>query len=102
MHDSAPATPMPTAAAEPTPAAGGGTGLLWCLHVLGFDEYVPAPSREEADAACVLLNAAFARLENHEARARLKAQTEPWPFGALQHELQLHCFADLMATELCR
>ena len=34
---------------------------MWAVHVRGPDDVIPAPSRAEAEAACVLLNACFER-----------------------------------------
>lgn len=90
-----PATPAPAAERQPLPASAG--GLPWGLHVLGFDEWIPAPSRADAEAACAAVNARLAALLHLEGRARLRAQVEPWPFGLQQHRQQLQGFADLVA-----
>ena len=43
---------MTTQRTEPT---------FWAVHLSGQDDTYPAPTREEADAACLLINAAIAR-----------------------------------------
>ncbi len=52
---------------------------LWCVHLEGPDDMLPAPSKEEAEAMAVLLNCAIARRMRIELCDIPKAVAKPWP-----------------------
>lgn len=86
----------PEPPAEPRPTD------LWCVHIEGPDDMIPAPSKHEATAACWLLNAAFARMAANQASDEplVRAKVAEWPYGAAEHKADQHHFHSLLGTEL--
>lgn len=63
---------MTTQRTEPT---------FWAVHLSGQDDTYPAPTREEADAACLLINAAIARQTPPGHPVDVTATAIPWPYS---------------------
>lgn len=82
-------------AAHPVPAHAAGeerAATLWCLHIVGPDDVHPAPSREHAQRAADLFNAAFA-----DKRDLMHAVASPWPHTPASHAKSVDRFiADWM------
>ena len=80
---------------HPAPAHAAGeerAATLWCLHIVGPDDVHPAPSREHAQRAADLFNAAFA-----DKRDLMHAVASPWPHTPASHAKSVDRFiADWM------
>lgn len=80
---------------RPAPAHAAGeerAATLWCLHIVGPDDVHPAPSREHAQRAADLFNAAFA-----DKRDLMHAVASPWPHTPASHAKSVDRFiADWM------
>lgn len=72
---------------------------LYAIHIIGPDDMIPAPSKEEADAACVLLNAVFMRHADPSAPP-VKAEACEWPYPAEMWQQNLHQFRDAFTAQL--
>ena len=70
-------TDQAPAAANFNPEA---TRTLWAIHLQGPDDCAAAPSKAEADAACVLINAAIERRTSVGDTPVAKAVATEWPF----------------------
>lgn len=78
-----------------------GLGALWAVHVQGPDDIIPAPTHAEAEAACVLLNAAWARIPKQgEEHVWPRAAVVQWPHSRDAHEKARHEFRQLLGSEL--
>lgn len=58
---------------------------LWAVHLLPHDEHHAAPTKEEADAACVLINAAASRQAEPGMPPPITATACPWPYSAASY-----------------
>jgi hypothetical protein len=72
---------------------------LYAIHIIGPDDMIPAPSREEAAAACVLLNAVFVRHAGPSAPP-VTAEAVEWPYPAEMWQANLHQFRDAFTAQL--
>lgn len=72
---------------------------LWAISISGPDDVIPAPTKAEAEAACLLLNAAFARMPTQGA-APMRATVAEWPYGAVDHAADAHLFCATLGSEL--
>jgi hypothetical protein len=73
------------------------TSTLWAVDIGGA--MVPAPSKEEAEAACLLLNASFSRMPPQGVDPMRAAVTQ-WTGTPLAHAAERHEFRNLLETEL--
>jgi hypothetical protein len=73
---------------------------LWAVRLQGHRrDLIPAPSRKEAEAASLLLNAAFSRLPTH-TESPMHAFADGWPWGLMEHRAEAHVLGDLLARAL--
>lgn len=73
---------------------------LWAVRLQGHKtDLIPAPSRKEAEAACLLLNAAFSRLPTP-TESPIYAFADGWPWGLMEHRAESHVLGDLLAKSL--
>ncbi len=87
---------MPDPPEEPRPEPH-----LWCVHIKGPDDMVPAPGKAEAEAASALLNAAFDRMrQQNSEHVPMSAAAAAWPYGNVEHKADQHLFAQLLGSEL--
>lgn len=52
---------------------------LWAVHLEGPDDVYPAPTKEEAEAACTLINGAIARQTGRSETPMVTAKAIVWP-----------------------
>lgn len=70
----------------------------WAIHIQGPDDIVPAPSRTEADAACVLLNADFAR-SKAATELGMRAVVVPWTGEPIDRAQMFREYRALLQTK---
>lgn len=69
------------------------TPTLWCLHILGPDDVIPAPSQAHAERAAQKVNEwAKKRLDDH--APRIEAVAAPWPHDAKSHADEVDTFIE--------
>ncbi len=78
-----------------TTTAGNSTKLFG-IFIDGSDDLLPAPSEQEAIAACMLINSAAERLNINVNGKKINATTIEWEFGSEWHRNDKQLFYDLL------
>ena len=68
---------------------------LQVLRISNLPDPIPAPSHAEGEAACILLNSAWKRIQEP-----LSTKVIEWPHGTHRHASGLFQFRQLLANEL--
>ena len=68
---------------------------LWAVHLEGPDDVYPAPTKEEAEAACTLINAAVARQTGRSEAPMVTAKAIVWPGSIEAWANEVHQFNHL-------
>jgi hypothetical protein len=71
---------------------------LWCIHLYGPDDLIPAPSEVDAHRGKRLITDYWAKHPNHIEPA-IQIEVEPWPYTAESHAEGLPDFYNQLDIE---